>query len=301
MPKRKINVISLSDKLKIINEFERGKSRKEIASEFNLPESTFYKILKEKDSIKSRCAEGHGNIKRNRKIEFSDVENCLLEWIKEIRDKNIPMDGPLLKEKARDFATKIGIQDFSASNGWFEGFKRRHDIVFKTLSGESKSVDVRVCNQWTKDLPNLLTEYDPEDIYNADETGLFFKCLPNKTFAFQGEKCHGGKQSKERITILQCANMTGTNKLPLLVIGKSKRPRCFKGVKTLPVDYESNSKAWMTRGIFKGWLQKIDKNMKTKKKKIVIFMDNCTAHTDLPTLANVNVIFLPANTTSHFC
>ncbi|XP_051162414.1 tigger transposable element-derived protein 4-like [Leptopilina boulardi] len=158
------------------------------------------------------------------------------------------MDGPLLKGKANDFATKLGIKDFSASNGWFQGFKRRHDIVFKKLSGESKSVDVSVCNQWTKDLPNLLREYDPEDIYNADETGLFFKCLPDKTFAFKEEKCHGGKQSKKRITVLHCANMTGTDKLPLLVIGKSKRPRCFKGVKTLPADYENNSKAWISDG-----------------------------------------------------
>lgn len=51
MSKRKINAISVSDKLKIINEFEREKTRSEIMSEFNLPESTFYNILKNKKSI----------------------------------------------------------------------------------------------------------------------------------------------------------------------------------------------------------------------------------------------------------
>lgn len=298
MSKRKIKVLSLSDKLKIVNAFESGKSRNEIQREFNLPESTYYKIIKSKDSIKSECSDGHGNIKRTRVSEFPNIEKCLLEWIKQTLDKNIPIDGPLLKEKSKEFATKLGIQNFSASNGWLEGFKRRHDIAFKKAAGESKSVDQGVCNQWTEDLPNLLEGYEPDDIYNADETALFFKCLPDKTFTFKGEKCHGGKQSKERLTLLQCVNMSGTDKLPLLIIGKSKRPRCFKGVKTLPVDYANNTKAWMTKILFKDWLKKVDKQMKINRKKILLFIDNCAAHTDLPTLANVKVMFLPANTTS---
>ncbi|GBO34284.1 hypothetical protein AVEN_218595-1, partial [Araneus ventricosus] len=33
------------------------------------------------------------------------------------------------------------------------------------------------------------------DVFNADETGLFFQCLPNKTAAFKGEECHGVKQA----------------------------------------------------------------------------------------------------------
>lgn len=128
-------------------------------------------------------------------------------------------------------------------------------------------MDQGVCNHWTEDLPNLLEGYEPDDIYNADETALFFKCLPDKTFTFKGEKCHGGKQSKERLTLLQCVNVSGTDKLPLLIIGKSKRPRCFKGVKTLPVDYANNTKAWMTKILFKDWLKKVDKQMKINPKK----------------------------------
>ena len=44
-----------------------------------------------------------------------------------------------------------------------------------------------------------------------------------------GQTCTSGKSSKERISVLVCVNMTGTNKKDLLVIGKSKNPRCFKG------------------------------------------------------------------------
>ena len=59
--------------------------------------------------------------------------------------------------------------------------------------------------------------------------------------------------------------MSGTDKLPLLVIGKSARPRCFKNVKSLPAIYESNRKAWMTSDIFKNWLVQIDKKNSTSK------------------------------------
>jgi hypothetical protein len=55
--------------------------------------------------------------------------------------------------------------------------------------------------------------------------------LPDKTFEFKDVKCHGGKQSKDRLTVHVCANMSGTDKLPMFVIGKSKNPR-FKNVKS---------------------------------------------------------------------
>ena len=37
-------------------------------------------------------------------------------------------------------------------------------------------------------LPKLLSKYDLKDIFNADEFGLFYQCLPNKTYHFKGQK-----------------------------------------------------------------------------------------------------------------
>jgi hypothetical protein len=81
--------------------------------------------------------------------------------------------------------------------------------------------------------------------YNADETGLYFRATPEHTYLFKNESAKGFKYSKERVTVLCCANMKG-EKPDLLVIGKSKSPRCFRGVGSLPVDYYSNANAWMT-------------------------------------------------------
>lgn len=86
---------------------------------------------------------------------------------------------------------------------------------------------------WSRRLSELLKAYSPKDIYNADKTGLFFKLSPDKTLEFKNVSCQGGKCSKECLTILVCTNMTGDNKLPLLVIGKAARPRCFTKAKML--------------------------------------------------------------------
>jgi len=79
------------------------------------------------------------------------------------------------------------------------------------------------------------------------------------------------------------------------VNGKSKNPRCFKGVRSLPVDYYSNANAWMTSIVFNDWLVKWDLEL---ERKIVLLVDSCTSHTNNSLLKNIKVIFLPANTTS---
>lgn len=103
----------------------------------------------------------------------------------------------------------FGISDFTASDGWLSNFKKRHNLVFKKICGESASVDEGMCNDWQIKLQDLLCEYDPKNVFNADETGLFFKCLPDRTLTFKNEKCHGGKLSKERVTLLFAVNMDG--------------------------------------------------------------------------------------------
>ena len=88
-------------------------------------------------------------------------------------------------------------------------------------------------NAWKKTLlPTLLSSYDLKDIYNADEFGLFYICMTNKTCQLKSEKCSGGKLSKVRITGMAAANAVG-DKIPIFVIGKTHKPRCFKNVKLL--------------------------------------------------------------------
>ena len=88
-------------------------------------------------------------------------------------------------------------------------------------------------------LPVLCDGYEAKDIFNADETGMFFRAMPTKSIVTKGDSCIGGNNAKDRITVLLAASATG-EKLRPLVIGKSKKPRCFYGfeVALLGTDYD---------------------------------------------------------------
>ena len=168
----------------------------------------------------------------------------------------------------------------------------------KIIGGESKSVTPEMISSWNETtLPTILSNYKLEDIFNADEFGLFYQCLPDKTYHLKGEKCSGGKKSKVRFTGMVTGSATG-EKLPMFIIGKSKKLRCFKNVKHLPCEYKSQKKSWMNSEIFEEWVRKIDRKFRADDRKIALIIDNCPAHPAIPNLTNVQLVFLPPNTTS---
>jgi hypothetical protein len=185
------------------------------------------------------------------------LETVLFTWYQQARASNIPTDGTILREKAKIIAAKLNIDCFSVSSGWSSRFKDRHGLVFKKLAGESAEISAKSTDAWLESLPSLLEGYEPRDVYNADETGLFFNVLPDRTLVYKGETCHGGKHSKYRLTVLLCVNSDGSDKQVPIVIGKSSKPRCFD-VKKLPIKYHANSKAWMTTEIFCSFFHSLD-------------------------------------------
>ncbi|GBN18119.1 Tigger transposable element-derived protein 6 [Araneus ventricosus] len=116
-----------------------------------------------------------------------------------MRDKNVPISGLFIIEKALQFEKALEYSEFRGSNGWPEKFKRRHGIITKVVSGESQDIDDNDSENWiTETLNKILKDCKPENIFNADETALFFQCLPQKALTFKKEKCFRGKQSKAR-------------------------------------------------------------------------------------------------------
>ena len=240
--KRKHVSFSNQDKLSFIQKIEKGTKLTHLAEEAKIPKSTLGTWLKNKDRIQAAVEQGNTKGKRQRTTKNDDVDKSLLIWFTQVRHTNTPVDGNLLLEKANELANKSNTENVSAT--WIERWKRRHNISQTSIVGEAASVPLDVVNQWREQvLPDLLKHHKPSDVYNMDETGLFFRLTTNKTLNFKGKKCTGGKQSKERITVALTANMDGSDKLTPLVVGKFRNPRCFKNVSSLPVQYFNNSKA----------------------------------------------------------
>ena len=183
-------------------------------------------------------------VERQRKHNFKNVDKHLMHWFRMARDKKLVMSGERLLHKAKKFAVALQYEDSEKIDmNWINRWKKRNEVTCKKPHGEAESVDLAVTDNWLKNpLPQILGEYRPKDVFNVDKTGLFFKCLPDRTHTLKDEKCAGGKLSKDRLTVMVAASMFG-EKLSLLVIGKSTNPRCFKGVKILPASYQSNKKA----------------------------------------------------------
>lgn len=82
------------------------------------------------------------------------------------------------------------------------------------------------------------------------------------------------------------------------MIGKAKDPRCFKNVRTLPVTYDAQSRAWMTGPRFIDWLKALDNKFQAQCRRIILFLDNCSAHLKDVEVTNIKLVFLPPNATN---
>ena len=49
--------------------------------------------------------------------------------------------------------------------------------------GEAESADMSLVHTGRDKLQQILKEYNPEDVFNVDESGLFFRLGPNYTLA----------------------------------------------------------------------------------------------------------------------
>ncbi|KAF2895127.1 hypothetical protein ILUMI_11047 [Ignelater luminosus] len=89
----------------------------------------------------------------------------------------------------------------------------------------------------------------------------------------------GYKASKEQVTLMACANATGTHKIPMILIEKSQKPRCFKFIPEV-----------------KKFLELMGK----QEQPALLLLDNAPSHPDAESLTRdgLKVIFLPSNMTS---
>ncbi|GFX56367.1 tigger transposable element-derived protein 1 [Trichonephila clavipes] len=129
---------------------------------------------------------------------------------------------PIIQEKDREIFEKLKEQtpsssteelEFKATTGWFIKFKRRSRIKHVLMHGESACADKEATEYCLKFQEFIEKErYRPQQIFNCDETGLFWKRMPNRTYITKDEKSvPGHKPMKDRLTLLLEANASEVN------------------------------------------------------------------------------------------
>ncbi|KAL2610488.1 hypothetical protein R1flu_029061 [Riccia fluitans] len=279
--------------------------------------------------------------KRARKPECEDVEKLLYVWFSSMQERNVTLMDALVTNKAKEYYNSVirqGMKEFKFSPGWLSGFKKRYVIRSYARHGEAASVEIteEFSPGWLSGfkkrygmrsyarhgeaasveiteevaakiqvLKELISQFDPDYVYNMDETGLFFRLEPGRTLATK--KMSGKKASKERLTIALTCNMTDTDKLPPFVIHKYKKPHAFtkrniRRLENLGIQWHSNAKAWMTIVLFEDFLVEFEKHVRLAgKEKVLLLLDNFAGHKVVSVQPYLNVTrleFFPPNVTA---
>ena len=163
----------------------------------------------------------------------------------------------LIKEKGRriqeEYNSRVQSQQQSHlnfSNGWISRFKYRNKLRAYKCHGESGAADDDAISSELPNLRALIAGYSPNDVFNADEFGLFYQQAPNVTVGPNPIK--GQKDKKTRSRYLVCNNIDGTETYLPMVIGRSEKPLCFHGLsgQDYGIDYKFNERAWMRCDLF---------------------------------------------------
>ncbi|XP_066121647.1 jerky protein homolog [Saccopteryx bilineata] len=312
--KRKRVVLTLKEKMDVCVRLEKGESRKALMQEYNVGMSTLYDIKAHKAQLLRFFASSDSNkaLERRRTLHTPKLEHLdrvLYEWFLGKRAEGVPVSGPMLIEKAKDFYEQMRLTEPCVfSGGWLWRFKARHGIKKLDASGEKQVADHQAAEQFCGFFQSLTVEHGltPEQVYNADETGLFWQCMPSPTP--EGGPAPSGRQSRDRLSVLMCANATGSHKIKPLVIGKWSGPRASRGIQHLPAAYRAHGSAWADRAVFSDWFHHIFAPSVREHfralglpadSKAILLLDSSRAHPQGSELVSENIftIFLPASVT----
>lgn len=255
--------LKLSEKAEIVEQLKKGVGVTVLAKKYGVAKSTICAIRNRKDNILKKISNtfgGPGKIKTLRSSECPRMEKALYKWFLKQREKHIPVTALMIQEKAKSLHNVYKeTPSFYASSGWLQRYKKRFGIRYLKISGEKLSSATELVNPFKQTLLQKINELQlsKQQIYNADESSLYWKLLPEKTYVGPEEKtAPGRKTEKQRVTFLACTNAAGDHKVKPLVIGKAKNPRAFRNF-NCPVFYRNSKSAWMTGFIFKEWFYKM--------------------------------------------
>ena len=194
-----------------------------------LTQPAISKILNNKRQLPEDISSKDMQLKRPRSIKNATLGRrpCVLGYF--LPRKRNRFSWQILQKKAEMFADEMKVPESDRpafSDGWLQKFLQRRGFKTVKMSGESRSADLEAISSELPVLQQIISNYDPSDVFNMDETGLFYCMAPDRTIA--ARQIGGMKKDKTRITVALCSNSNGSEKRELFFIGHSEKPRAFQ-------------------------------------------------------------------------
>jgi len=137
-----------------------------------------------KDESKWRAEYEAGTIsshsgKKTRQTQHPEVTEMLDLWVSQAMADDVLLTGEVLRQKWKKFADLVGVPDderLKLSEGWLSRFKARNGLKEVKRHGEAASATSETVEKEQLRLQELIKKlgYKLRDIFNADETGLFY-------------------------------------------------------------------------------------------------------------------------------
>ncbi|CAG8568635.1 723_t:CDS:2 [Ambispora gerdemannii] len=207
-----------------------------LAIEFGIKPNTVHDILAEKDIW----------LALDKNSPLATIESALALWVEHAIHHEQALTGEILNVKAHEFADKMNINDFKASPGW--------------PIGEANSAPLENLSRFHNELQQLIQLYPIENVFNCDETALFYHLNSIKTLA------HGpitGRKKAKDCVILMFTNQSISN-IPQTNIREAIE---FVRIAWNQVSTETITHAWQKMGI-------IPNNMTVENEEDVVSSTN---------------------------
>ena len=95
---------------------EKGLIKKNVAENFSVSQNTLTYWIKHKEDIINKYEPGQSGAKRQKlSVGKLNVDKAVYKWFMKPRERNVPIDGHIIREKALDFAKELNITDFKSS------------------------------------------------------------------------------------------------------------------------------------------------------------------------------------------
>ena len=212
--------LALNENIKLLHNQEKHRNATLVGSRFKGRRKTLMHHWMNREKILDMVRREHtGQVKRPLKAKHPEIDNEVVDFIRFTRHSRLPVTSGLVKFCARKSAVNNGIHDFSASNGWLGNFVRRSSIQpsFKFLGKVHSELPPTTAARM-REICNTVSKYSPANVYNVDESGLFYRMGLSRTYLLAEEnraetRVTSMQNHKNCITIVLCVNADGSHKI----------------------------------------------------------------------------------------